>query len=30
VISFGWNGAWVHTKPMAAPVAAAASAFAHK
>jgi predicted transglutaminase-like cysteine proteinase len=30
VLSFGWNGAWVHTKPIAAPVAAAASAFAHK
>jgi len=30
VLSFGWNGAWVHTRPTAAPVAAAASAFAHK
>ena len=30
VLSFGWNGAWVHTRPLAAPVAAAASAFAHK
>lgn len=30
VLSFGWNGAWVHSRPMAAPVAAAASAIAHK
>jgi predicted transglutaminase-like cysteine proteinase len=30
VISFGWNGTWVHTRPQATPIAATAGAFAHK
>jgi predicted transglutaminase-like cysteine proteinase len=30
VLSFGLRGAWVHTQPVSAPVAVAASAFAHK
>lgn len=30
VLSFGWNGAWVHSQPVSAPVTVAASAFAHK
>ena len=30
VLSFGVNGSWVYARPQIAPVAAAASAFAHK
>jgi predicted transglutaminase-like cysteine proteinase len=30
VISFGWNGAWVHTRPPTTPATMAAGAFAHK
>jgi len=30
VLSFGANGSWVYARPQVAPVAAAASAFAHK
>lgn len=30
VLSFGVNGSWVYARPQPAPVAAAASAFAHK
>jgi len=30
VISFGWNGTWVHVRPQGAPVTVAASALGHK
>jgi predicted transglutaminase-like cysteine proteinase len=30
VLSFGWNGAWVHSRPSAAPVVAAAGVMGHK
>jgi predicted transglutaminase-like cysteine proteinase len=30
VISFGWNGTWVHARPQGPPVAVAASSLGHK